>query len=499
MQKDLIDTIKADTVPICYDVRFKVITGSTNAALLLSQMLYWQGRRPDGWLWNTREQWTQQTGLSRKEQEVARRILRDKGFIEEKHGWRRADGSLKHRIDYKVDAKAVLDAISVLKSRRRSGKTKSAAEEPQTGRSNGSKSDPSNGTEWAFSKTSAETSPETPLNTKARSALENTEAPLRVRDQTIPSEREIKANIRSEADNRDASHSAGLHGEGQKENPPSEQKAATESRAPLSQYYGEGRCVECYENSGFVWVNGGKAMARCPKCGAAAKERKLAKARELASHEQATSVVADFERFFFQSMGDPWLGRKTSPPLLQAGFAENMKPSQVAAGDGNRTRRMCGVCRNHPGFIVRDGAIVQCSYCSLATSRISPSDLSTRKVLAMGQEDYTSEGVADPVVFGTIRQHAIQLSRCKPNEPRKLNAMIRQLWLGTDHNLQEVIGLLHQCHYVISDDENVVMDPSRLLALAIKACNNGGLPGIDLDATSVFCPEDVFPESNQQS
>jgi len=63
------------------------ITGGVTAALLLSQAL-WVTQELDpaaqGWIEKSRDQWTEETGLSRWEQQTARRALRDAGFLEER-------------------------------------------------------------------------------------------------------------------------------------------------------------------------------------------------------------------------------------------------------------------------------------------------------------------------------------------------------------------------------------------------------------------------------
>jgi len=72
--------------PIAFHVSFARITGSVNAALFLSQAYYWANRTsdPDGWFYKTQEEWTAETYLSRREQEQARKILRQLGIVEEK-------------------------------------------------------------------------------------------------------------------------------------------------------------------------------------------------------------------------------------------------------------------------------------------------------------------------------------------------------------------------------------------------------------------------------
>jgi hypothetical protein len=68
--------------PIAFHRVFVTLTGSVTSALFLSQSLYWQNRC-DGWFWKTQEQWEDETGLSRREQESARNRLKDLGLIHE--------------------------------------------------------------------------------------------------------------------------------------------------------------------------------------------------------------------------------------------------------------------------------------------------------------------------------------------------------------------------------------------------------------------------------
>ncbi len=60
------------------------VTGS----LMLSQALYWDqneaAQKRGGWFYKTQEEWTKETGLTRREQETARKRLKELGFIEEK-------------------------------------------------------------------------------------------------------------------------------------------------------------------------------------------------------------------------------------------------------------------------------------------------------------------------------------------------------------------------------------------------------------------------------
>jgi hypothetical protein len=63
------------------------VTGGVTSALMLSQAIWTtQSLEPsaDGWFIRSQEQWTQETGLSRWEQETARRALRRSGLLEER-------------------------------------------------------------------------------------------------------------------------------------------------------------------------------------------------------------------------------------------------------------------------------------------------------------------------------------------------------------------------------------------------------------------------------
>ena len=71
---------------------------SINAALFLSQSLYWSERTAsDGWFFKTRDDWTREIRLTRREQESARKALRECGVLEEKlHG---LPGKLHFRVN----------------------------------------------------------------------------------------------------------------------------------------------------------------------------------------------------------------------------------------------------------------------------------------------------------------------------------------------------------------------------------------------------------------
>jgi len=71
--------------PIAFQRSFVYMTKSINAALMLSQAVYWSNRTTlsDGWFYKVRDEWENETGLTRTEQETARKILRNLGILEE--------------------------------------------------------------------------------------------------------------------------------------------------------------------------------------------------------------------------------------------------------------------------------------------------------------------------------------------------------------------------------------------------------------------------------
>lgn len=104
--------------PIAFGLRFARITGHPKDAILLSQLVYWTRRgrdvvAHDGWIHKTRDAWRQETGLSRDEQESARRRLRERGLIQECRGGQPA------RLRYRLRQEALSTALTSLDPLRR--------------------------------------------------------------------------------------------------------------------------------------------------------------------------------------------------------------------------------------------------------------------------------------------------------------------------------------------------------------------------------------------
>ncbi len=74
-------------LPVSFHRCLVPITGGVTAALMLSQAIWTTqaiDRAANGWFSKSQGEWSDETGLSRWEQETARRALRSAGFLEER-------------------------------------------------------------------------------------------------------------------------------------------------------------------------------------------------------------------------------------------------------------------------------------------------------------------------------------------------------------------------------------------------------------------------------
>jgi hypothetical protein len=93
---------------VAYHPSFAAIAGGVTAGLFLAQLFYWhdKGSDPDGWIYKTQAEWEEETGLSRWEQETARRRLRERGLVEEKLA------GLPARLHYRLDVERLIALLS---------------------------------------------------------------------------------------------------------------------------------------------------------------------------------------------------------------------------------------------------------------------------------------------------------------------------------------------------------------------------------------------------
>jgi len=91
------------------------LTGSVTAAVLLSQAVYWSrrtGAGQDGWFWKTVDEWEEETGLSRYEQETARKIL---GRITPQF-WEEAKRGIPRRLWFRLDLEQLEQCLENLRT-----------------------------------------------------------------------------------------------------------------------------------------------------------------------------------------------------------------------------------------------------------------------------------------------------------------------------------------------------------------------------------------------
>lgn len=102
----LSDFLKGIGRPVAYFPKLAVVLGGVKEAVFLAQIIYWsdKGDSGDGWIYKTQEELCGETGLSRYEQEGARKTLRGLGILEERYA------RLEHRLYYRINFSA-LDSV----------------------------------------------------------------------------------------------------------------------------------------------------------------------------------------------------------------------------------------------------------------------------------------------------------------------------------------------------------------------------------------------------
>ena len=97
--------------PVAFHRVFVTLAGDVAAALFLSQAWYWTiHNREDreGWFYKSQEEWIGETGLTRHEQDAARRRLRERGFLVE------ARRGMPARLWFRLDLSRICQALSSL-------------------------------------------------------------------------------------------------------------------------------------------------------------------------------------------------------------------------------------------------------------------------------------------------------------------------------------------------------------------------------------------------
>jgi hypothetical protein len=84
------------------------------AGIMARQLIFWdtRGHDPKGWIYKSRRELEVETGLTRRQQEKARKVLRGRGLMEEEP---RPVGPMKRRtMHYRLDLVRLMDLLQVL-------------------------------------------------------------------------------------------------------------------------------------------------------------------------------------------------------------------------------------------------------------------------------------------------------------------------------------------------------------------------------------------------
>ncbi len=100
--------------PIAFHRPLVRVTGSVTAALFLSQLMYWspRGKDPAGWIYKRVEERTEETGLSRDEQQTVRKRLVQLGVLEEQRR------GIPYRLYYRLNLQQLADLLAAPAIRR---------------------------------------------------------------------------------------------------------------------------------------------------------------------------------------------------------------------------------------------------------------------------------------------------------------------------------------------------------------------------------------------
>lgn len=99
--------------PIAFHRVFVTITGSVLAGLMLSQAVYWhpRGSAGDNWFYKRQSEWEAETGLSRWEQETARKKLLQVKTLAGVCVWEEDRRDVPAKLYYRVNVEALFECI----------------------------------------------------------------------------------------------------------------------------------------------------------------------------------------------------------------------------------------------------------------------------------------------------------------------------------------------------------------------------------------------------
>lgn len=99
--------------PIAYYSTLARILGGVEESLFVSQFFSWydKGHNPEEWIYRTQDEISDETGLTRRNQETARKRLREVGVLEEQRA------GIPARLTYRLN----LDVLAALVHKTRDG------------------------------------------------------------------------------------------------------------------------------------------------------------------------------------------------------------------------------------------------------------------------------------------------------------------------------------------------------------------------------------------
>lgn len=103
--------------PIAFHCVFATVGGGAVEGLLLSQAFYWSktatAKERDGWFYHSYAEWEDETALTRREQQTARKHLRERGLLEERIGVQPGEGRV---VWFRVNRQALSEALKAIQA-----------------------------------------------------------------------------------------------------------------------------------------------------------------------------------------------------------------------------------------------------------------------------------------------------------------------------------------------------------------------------------------------
>lgn len=99
--------------PIAFHRVFVTVAGGILPGLMLSQAFYWhpRGSAEDNWFYKTQPEWEAETGMTRWEQETARKKLREVVAPSGVHLWGEQRRGVPAKLFYRVDIAALWECV----------------------------------------------------------------------------------------------------------------------------------------------------------------------------------------------------------------------------------------------------------------------------------------------------------------------------------------------------------------------------------------------------